>query len=303
MKQYQGAVFFIDILGVGALTRGSIPLESNDYKSHGISKKENQNEQYFCAKLLIKFRKILNHIKQNNKVEVAQLSDCAFIWSEISIDVVDAAISCMWAAIEAGIFCRGGIAYGNIVEPDRVNSSLGKFILGEAVTKAVHMEGAGKGCRIFSDVDLASKISGHKHFLHEPFVGNKNPNDCLITDELRWYLFSGGLRKHDYANTDKSQAICALMSLVSRLRFSPMFRWNVSTKEGEIHLASSIETISSGVEKFTKELNFRMSSEYLLGHFENNRSAQLQERVLNTWRKEIQGLFNKSNNIRRRQTK
>lgn len=293
MRQYQGAVFFVDILGIGALTRGTVVLLSEDYEAHGIKSSKNKNEHFFSAKLLIKFRKILNNLKKNKDVKVAQLSDCAFIWSEKTIPLIDAAVECMWELIEVGIFCRGGIAYGNIVEPDHVNSRLGEFILGEAATKAVDLERAGKGCRIFSDVELPSEISGKILFRHNPFVGNKNPNDCSVTDELRWYLFPEGISQHDYNKIDKNKSLVALMKTVSILRFSPMFRWNASNHEGEIHLASSIETISSGVNLFTDKLDYRMSSEHLLGHLGSNRSNQIRARTMKTWRSEILSVFKK----------
>ena len=82
MRQYQGAVFFVDILGIGALTRGRVTLLPEDYEAHGIKSSKNRNEHYFSAKLLIKFRKVLNNLKKNKDIKVAQLSDCAFIWSE-----------------------------------------------------------------------------------------------------------------------------------------------------------------------------------------------------------------------------
>jgi hypothetical protein len=197
----------------------------------------------------------------------------------------------MWDLIEVGIFCRGGIAYGNIVEPDRVNTRLGKFILGEAATKAVDLERSGKGCCIFSDVELPSEISGKKLFRYDPFIVNKKPNDCSITDELRWYLFPEGVGQHNFNKTDGKMSLLSLMRVVSMLRFSPMFRWNASNNAGEIHLASGIETISSGVSIFTKQLDYKMYSEHLIGHLSTNRSNQIKGRTMKTWRSEILAVF------------
>ncbi len=291
MRQYKGAVFFVDILGIGALTRGHITLSTEDYASHGIKSKRNKNTHYFGAKLLIKFRKILNELKRNKDIQVAQLSDCAFIWSEKSIPLIDAAIMCMWELTREGILCRGGIAYGNIVEPDRVNNRLGKFLLGEAATKAVDLERSGKGCRVFSDVDLPSEISGKKHFLYEPFVGNKNPNDCSITDELRWYLFPKGISEFSINKPNKKMSLVQLMRLVALLRHSPMFRWNALNKAGEIHLGSAIETLSSGASVFTKNIDLKFSSEYLIGHLSDNRSNTTRIATMKVWRSKISAVF------------
>ena len=197
----------------------------------------------------------------------------------------------MWALIKSGVLCRGGIAYGNIVEPDRVNTSLGRFVLGEAATKAVDMEKSGKGCRIFSDVDLPSEISGKKLFRHEPFHGNKNPNDCSITDEFRWYLFPNGISNHEYHDRNNKASVLAIMKAVSMLKYSPMFGWNVSNRAGEIQVASSIDTLTSGVSILAPELNYNMPSEYLIGHLKSQRSNALKNKLLKTWTTEINGLF------------
>jgi len=308
MKQYKGAVFFVDILGIGSLTRGHIKLSSDDYESHGIKSTRHQNTHFFSAKLLIKFRKVLIELKKNKNVQVAQLSDCAFIWSEKPIPLIDVAIECMWELTKSGILCRGGIAYGDIVEPDQVNNRLGKFLLGEAATKAVDLERSGKGCRIFSDEALPSKISGKKHFSYEPFVGNKNPNDCLITDELRWYLFPKGISEHDFINPDKKMSLIKLMRLVALLHHSPMFRWNAFNRAGEIQLASGIETLSSGASIFTSHLDLKFSSEYLIGHLREGRNNETKTAKMRIWRSEISAIFktkkpNKSLNRTRNKTR
>ena len=51
----------------------------------------------------------------------------------------------MWDCLQNGILCRGGIAYGDIIEDN--NTNLGQMLLGNAVSKAVKLEQAGaKGC-------------------------------------------------------------------------------------------------------------------------------------------------------------
>ena len=190
MKQYDGAVFFVDILGVGALTRGHIRLDDDDYKAYEIITSKTKNHHYLCAKILIKFRSLLKkYANKDSGIDVAQLSDCAFIWGENPVQVADVARDFMWRAISSGILCRGGLGYGNVIEPDKVSRKIGKFILGEAVTKAVDAEKLGKGCRIFTDPTLASvvlsKIVSNTNAI-EPL---KNPLNSEIVDEFRWYLF------------------------------------------------------------------------------------------------------------------
>ena len=109
-------------------------------------------------------------------VNMAQLSDCAFIWSTDVRSLVNASRSLMWSCTRRGLLCRGGIAFGEIVEPDKEDRTIGRFVVGEAVTKAAGLERVGKGCRIFSDVDLPSNL--HECLCqHAPFVALKNPLD------------------------------------------------------------------------------------------------------------------------------
>lgn len=274
---------------MGALTRGNVPLSGDDFISRKIADREDQNEHVFSALLLIVFRKILNGIRvQHKSVKVAQLSDCAFIWSEDPKQVLNAAIRCMWNTVRNGILCRGGISYGNIIEPNLINNRIGKFILGEAVTKAVDMERAGKGCRIFSDVELPTEMSGKIHPKYDAFVGLKNPTDCSIVDEFRWYTLRNKSKQSSIdARLSDREVAEGLMELASRLLYSPDFGWNASSRAGEIHLASSIETITSNLEhiKGTPQLNF--ASEYTMGNLNVNRSHDAQKRIFALWKDEI----------------
>ena len=150
MKEYSGAVFFVDILGFGALTQGKVDIAEEDLLAHRFSFEKNFSEHQFSAKLLLKFRRILTICSEGkNKVKVAQLSDCAFIWSEDTSLVINVAREIMWKSLLGGILCRGGLAYGQIVEPDKINTKLGMFVCGGAVTDAVKLEESGKGARVF----------------------------------------------------------------------------------------------------------------------------------------------------------
>src|SRR5688572_16342048 len=137
MRQYKGAVCFLDLLGVGALTQKRIKLRDSDYEAHSSTGKLGiRSEQGFCANLLIKFRKVLLDVASVDRdVQVAQLSDSAFIWSRKPLELLGAVAQCMRAAVKQGLLCRGGIAFGDIIEPDSVNSRIGAFIAGEAATK------------------------------------------------------------------------------------------------------------------------------------------------------------------------
>lgn len=130
-ERIQRRSFFVDILGVGALTQGKIEISENDFLAHNFGYNSGFSEHQFCAKLLLKFRRILISATQHVKnIKVAQLSDCAFIWSEDPNLVVNVARDIMWKTVLGGILCRGGLASGQIVEPDKINTKLGMFICG-----------------------------------------------------------------------------------------------------------------------------------------------------------------------------
>lgn len=247
MKQYKGAVFFVDLLGTGALTQKKVQLSPEDYNAWGLGKRPEVSEHIFCAKLLMTFRSCLSKIhRRHDKVKVAQLSDCAFIWSEDVTEVVETAQDMMWAFVKSGLLCRGGIAYGEIVEPDKVKHSLGQFVLGEAVSKAVGLEGAGKGCRIFCDEGLPQFLhkSSSEEFDPHTFAQLRNPLNGAVTGEFRWYI--QGTPSSRSSNKSKEKAkLHGLFELVSLLKHSPLFNWNASSPDGLLQLACSVESISS----------------------------------------------------------
>ncbi|HDT3627413.1 TPA: hypothetical protein QHP12_003530, partial [Morganella morganii subsp. morganii] len=129
--------------------------------------------------------KLISSTEKVNNVKVAQLSDCAFIWSDDIDLVVNVARELMWDLTLNGILCRGGLANGQIVEPDKINTKLGMFICGGAVTDAVRLEGAGKGARVFIKTDLVSELEKIPSYAFTP---RKSLIDFSTLDEFKWYL-------------------------------------------------------------------------------------------------------------------
>lgn len=187
MKQYDGAVLFIDMLGIGALTRGKIPLAEAEFAPWGVVAAKAGRHHILGAKLLMQFRRSLLRTKKAwDAVKVVQLSDCAFLWSSDPVAVINAAREVMWHATRAGLLCRAGLAYGPIVEPDKVKRSLGQFILGDAVTRAVGLEGSGTGDRVFCDREVVHEVLKRCRFRHAPFAPLRTPLDGSVVDEFRW---------------------------------------------------------------------------------------------------------------------
>ncbi|HHQ4530678.1 TPA: hypothetical protein ACSP1Y_004510 [Aeromonas hydrophila] len=278
----EAAVFFVDILGMSALTEGIIDLNGIEnkidpsiYKIHVNNNVEfSSPNQIIAAWTLMTFREALGHVLSKYTVQVSQLSDCAFVWSENKTELLLASSELMWNLTILGVLCRGGLSYGEVIIPIDDNETLGSFILGEAVTRAAKHEGKGKGCRVFTDSDsihhfyssfpgktsspgIATKI------YNEIFSAFTNPLDFTITDEFRWYLF------HDLKSiTNKAIDInrpklaMYMVGLVSTLRNSPFFAWNAQNKAGLLQLAASIEVISSAIEIHTGRSDAKLSVDY-----------------------------------------
>lgn len=287
MRQYDGAVLFVDILGIGALTRGLVPLNEEAFEPWQIDDKGLGQHYMLAARLLTGFRKILVQAKENcEPVKIAQLSDCAFIWSEDPIMVANAARDIMWETSRAGILCRGGLAHGAILEPDKLNHSLGEFVLGEAVTKAVSLEGSGKGFRVFCDTNVAAKVSAKCHFYNSPFIPLRNPLNGTVVDEFQWYTLPETISTRNYVERRDELVASALARLLAHLRHSPLFLWNSSSTDGLIQVACSVESVSNALQRVLPNGELDFSAEQMM-YAPPQRSEKIAERVTDLFQQEV----------------
>lgn len=254
---YNGAVFFIDILGFGALTKGELKLSKCDFDSWSIKWPNKRNSQYFAAVLLSVFRDTLNktHL-QYPKINICQLSDCAFVWSENASDILSFIFSFMNSAVFNGLLCRGGVSSGQIIEPSKNNSNIGQFIVGEAVTKAVNLESLAKGMRVIMDVEFPQCIWNDKEFTNKkksilPYIFQPIYDPILNKeiDEIQWYLIDQETFTNiDYnfnLSTEERKELTKKRLLISTfLNQSPLFHWNASNKDGLNQLSASVNFIS-----------------------------------------------------------
>lgn len=249
LQNYKGAVFFVDILGISALTNNKISLNDDDFRPWLKDDIHKFSNQFLGAAILAEFRKLLLKLsRENSNLKITQLSDCAFVWSEQIADVIIFCSKFMHQAIEKGILCRGGLAYGEIIETNQ-SHKLGRFILGDAVTQAAKLECRSKGCRVLINTELPQELweqnedtSKRISSLFQPFT---NPLDYTVYDEFKWYLTPQldykkvvDLNFIDFdakVNYTKKRLI-----LANRLRCSPNFNWNSKSIEGRIQLIASI---------------------------------------------------------------
>jgi hypothetical protein len=253
ISKYSGAVFFVDILGMTALTNNKMTLTDEDY-SHWLDKHEKEHtDQFLAASILAEFRNILTELNERfSSVTVSQLSDCAFAWSKNITDIVLFASKFMTTSISQGILCRGGMSYGEIIETNQ-NHELGRFIVGKAVTDAAKLEGVAKGARILIDQEfphhlwvLDKDFSERTTPLFAPFT---NPLDYAEYDEFRWYLCPALSETVNNLETlsDVEKIILTKkrLKIANQVRSSPKFSWNSKSKEGLIQLRATINFISA----------------------------------------------------------
>lgn len=277
MRSFQGAVLFVDMLGFSALTRGKLTLVEREYQPWKVPADGKYPNQLLAAQIILTFRKVLMRTQRHYPtVKLAQLSDCAFLWSKDASSLVQAGRYFMNEAVRSGLLCRGGLAYGEVHEPNKINHSIGAFIVGEAVTRAASHETMGKGMRIFTDADTAHAILQSQRY--ESFHELKNPLTGDIVDEWQWYS-PPDLRLT--ANAHKSRLQVAITDLVTShttLRFSPRFAWNAASSEGRRQLACSIESVSQVMQKLScGKGDYGFSAEYLM-HSMHIRSDDVQKR-------------------------
>lgn len=246
-----GAVFFVDILGFGALTQNQINLSPEDFSPWLDKYHQQHDNQVLAAAILAEFREILIDLDETYSVTISQLSDCAFIWSENIKDVILVANNIMSRCIDSGILCRGGLSYGEIIETNQ-NHSLGRFILGKAVTEAVKLEGIAKGCRIMINDEVPGhlyeqdrKFSNRIFPLFQPFV---NPLDYVTYDEFKWYcvpfMTENVPELSIIPKEEKSLLTFNRLMLAVKVRVHPKYSWN-SKNQGLIHIRASISFLSA----------------------------------------------------------
>lgn len=276
----KAAVFFVDVLGMSALTGGAIDLSEIDIaiyeKDINLCNGISTPNQLVAAWTLKQFREELRSIHFKYDVRISQLSDCAFMWSENICDLILSASELMWRLISSGVLCRGGLSFGEVIVPTNDKESFGSFVLGDAVTRAAKLEGCGKGCRVFTDADAISRF--YEDFpgkvdspdtssivYREIFAPITNPLDFSIVDEFKWYLYYDldNVVKNKF-DIDRNKVAMYMAGLVSLLRHSPYFAWNSSNKHGKIHLSASIEMISSNISVHTGHNGAKISAEYLI---------------------------------------
>lgn len=257
IRRYNGAVFFVDILGFSALTKGQIKdITVSDFEAWGLNSENEQNNSCLAATILVEFRDVLRQLRTRYpNIHVAQLSDCAFIWSDDVILLMQSLHFIMWTMIEQkAILCRGGVAFGEIVEVENVDNNIGAFIVGDAVTRAVKNEGRLKGPRVTMGENFPEALWHPLHssvvtiqLASDIFHPNESEIDLSVVDEYRWYLCDDTLipRTSFLAFEDMIELTKNRLRLANILRFHPRMGWNSRGEEGLLQLRAGVKSMSA----------------------------------------------------------
>lgn len=260
MKTINGYAAYVDLLGTSHLSKGAISLPDDCVSIYNVppSFSKDDRHHYIAFKLIAKFRELLKELQtQYPSLEISQFSDCAFLWADNSIVVLAATSQLMFLTIRNGLLCRAGISSGQILLPTNESHQFGKFVAGSAVTNAASNEGKGKGCRIFTDDCYPLQIGDmlkRSVLFNDVFIDTTIPTDFSRLDEIRWFflgdfdVFEKTLLVED---NEKKKILHNCSELISLLWYSPQFFWNVQNKEGCLHIAATIEAISSGMSKLS----------------------------------------------------
>lgn len=281
IKKINGAVFYVDILGFGALTQNKIKLQNEDFAIWLDSYSLPYDNQNLAASILAKFREILLKLSNDyTSVTISQLSDCAFVWSENIKDVIIVANNIMSNCISEGVLCRGGLAYGEIIETSQ-SHKLGRFILGNAVSEAVKLEGIAKGCRIMINEEFPHNLftvnedfSKDIYPLFQPFI---NPLNFETYDEFKWYFvpfLNENFSFKDINKEEKAVFTNHRIKLANKIKLDPKFSWNARNSQGIVQLKSSINFLSE-----TDDSIFNVSHNFNWVNVYDNRSVSSLKRV------------------------
>lgn len=257
MTNKQSAVLYIDILGFSALTRGLVgEITDSDYQAYNLTTVEDKNCVVLAAKILSEFRNVLGDTqKKYPSIQICQMSDCAFVWTEDVKVFLPAVHYIMWNMIQnKGILCRGGVSYGEIIEVDTIYK-FGKTIVGDAATNAAKNESRLKGPRISMDANFPDAI--WDAFTDDLFI-QSTANDLFhaITSEVdlseeneyRWFLFDDdyliktlgkSLSFDDCVELTKQR-----LKLSNMVKFHPRMGWNTRSAEGMTHLRAGLLSLS-----------------------------------------------------------
>ena len=257
MNSYEGAVFFVDILGFSALTKGQVQnITQKDYGAWGVDYNLEHPYSFLAATILVEFRDVLQQLKQKlPSLHIAQISDCAFIWCEDMTEFLKGVHLFMWTAVkDKGILCRGGISYGEIVEVENVDYALGAFVVGDAVTRAAKNEGRLKGPRITMDENFPHDVWTHaknahciEYISHDLFNELQSEINMEKADEYRWYLCDADFianQKNPPTYKDCVELTKKRLEIANVLKYHPRMGWNSRGEEGLTHLSAGEFSIS-----------------------------------------------------------
>lgn len=217
-----------------------------------LSRESTKNEDLICN-ILKKIHSFIydEQIKYEKNIATSVISDSIFIISDNLLIILRTLSQVYRKCISNGILLRTGLSYGDCKV---LQTNLSQNIYGDAVSRAVHLEGTGKGCKIFIDDTVPSQLTKKEVMYGQTFCPYKNIANYSILDVFEWPMVNGDdvyIKGQDENKT--KEIILSNLKLINSLKFSPDYTWNVSSPEGRLQICATIDYISSIVEKMRKE--------------------------------------------------
>ena len=263
----------MSLLGFAFLTRSANPadLASLDMSWIEGAPGDGEERRYVLSlDRMISLRQALKFLREfdSENVDVAQLSDGAFIWSQQARPFFEAITELAKDLDVAGLMWRAGLTKGPIWLPKSHDTDLGKFLAGSAVTRAVQLESRLKGARIAADFSLRDVFLttglGNQEVANMMFA----PTDDPLAFEYRWYLapwrngnpmslddpFERGAHE-GLADLAASRAIDRIARLATRREYD----WNGLNVDGLLHRVATIVSTASAITAAKGPLSLRIS--------------------------------------------
>lgn len=165
-----GYVIFFDLLGFRALTLNNLALDKEAVKPHGIAASIQDQDRcpVLAYSLQWRFRHTLAWCIKNFNAEVFQFSDSAFVYTKSSNDALRATAYVMRQLTCEGCLARAGLAHGRVLDGEDEYSSLGRIILGDAVTAAyerAEVDGKGMAQTVLMSSEVYRRITSDDNVL------------------------------------------------------------------------------------------------------------------------------------------
>ena len=249
-ESHLGAVCYIDLLGFSYLTELLENKKENANDSYETFDKDQEKTISTDQAYEIvndNLRNFHNAIKdltrKYSSSNYSIISDSLFITSESCDDILYLVANLFRECLKKGVLLRAGLAYGRYYTVETPIEELNFF--GPAVTRAVHYEGKGKGCRIFTDSDFSNHCNLIVTKNLKLFFSYKNLLDYSTIDCFEWPLIKDNYILDSVDKKKMNDLLNDNHEIICKLLYSPNFDWNLDNNKGIEQIRASTEYLAN----------------------------------------------------------